>query len=134
MEQKKIKVFTLKQNTKMFPFEFYEKWNINKFNSTYYKKKFPQFVENNLMNYSKLDKEFQRRINIKENAKQLLFEAKAKDIEDCFACKENKVTAHNWLTDLYMPYLQEKRNQNLISDRAIRRIELIVKHYKLNKK
>ena len=118
----------------MLPFEFYEKWNINKFNSTYYKKKFPQFVENNLMNYSKLDKEFQRRINIKENAKQLLFEAKAKDIEDCFTCKENKVTAHNWLTDLYMPYLQEKRNQNLISDRAIRRIELIVKHYKLNKK
>ena len=101
------------------------------FNSTYYKNKFTQFVKNDLMNYSKLDKEFRRRIDIKENAKQILFEAKAKDIEDCFKCKEKTITAHNWLTDLYMPYLQEKRNQNLISDRAIARIESIVNHYKL---
>ena len=95
---------------------FYSKWNINRCGVSFYKKKFPEFVFDNKLDYSKLDKEFQRRIDIKEKARDLLSEATVQDIEDCFSGKNKYNLAHKWLKSLYMSFDNTNRNRQFISD------------------
>jgi hypothetical protein len=115
--------------------EFYEKWNINISTVSYYKKRFPQFVFNNNLDYGLLNQEFERRIKIKEDAKMLLSSATSTDIKDCELFKNSKkpeTNACHWLLRLYLPYLNEKINRHLITDVAIKNIQTIVEHYKRN--
>ena len=108
---------------------FYSKWNINRCGVSFYKKKFPEFVFDNKLNYTKLDKEFQRRIDIKEKAKDLLSEATVQDIEDCFSGENKYNLAHQWLKRLYMSFDNTNRNRQLISDCTLEQIDKITKHY-----
>ena len=108
---------------------FYSKWNINRCGVSFYKKKFPEFVFDNKLDYSKLDKEFQRRIDIKEKARDLLSEATVKDIEDCFSGKNKYNLAYKWLKMLYMSFDNTNRNRQLISDCTLKQIDKITKHY-----
>ena len=110
--------------------QFYKKWEIKHHNVHHYKKIFPQFVFDNEINYSMLDKEFARRTNLKEYARLTLFEARGLDIHECFTKPNDKEKACNWLVRLYMQPVCEKSAKKLIETRTVIRIRKILKHYK----
>lgn len=109
--------------------DFYSKWNIHISTATYYKKRFPEFVINKKLDYRLLDNEFLRRIKIKEDAKKILYEAKGIEIEDCFEGKNKNQIACHWLRDLYLDFVNDKKNIHLISDKRIDRINKVVEFY-----
>ena len=114
--------------------KFYKKWEINYHNNSYYKKIFPEFVlENGNLDFTKLDKEFTRRTNLKEYARNVLLEAKGIDIRKCFSEPYSKEKACNWLVKLYMQPICEKSNKKLIETRTVVRIRKVLKHYKKGK-
>ena len=129
MEQKQIQIYTLKQNIKMTAGDFYSKWNIHISTATYYKKRFPEFVTNKKLDYKLLDDEFLRRIEIKENAKKILYEARGIEIEDCFEGENRNQIACHWLRDLYLDFVNDKKNIHLISDKKIDKINKVVDFY-----
>lgn len=114
----------------MLAVEFYNKWEIKNHNVYHYKKLFQEFVFDDKINYSMLDKEFTRRERLKEYAKEVLIEAKGIDIHKCFSEPYSKEKACNWLVRLYMQPICEKSAKKLIETRTVIRIRKILKHYK----
>lgn len=110
--------------------QFYKKWEIKHHNVHHYKKIFPQFVFDNKINYSMLDKEFTRRTKLKDYAREALIEARGIDIHECFSEPHSKEKACNWLVKLYMQPVCEKHDKKLIETRTVVRIRKILKHYK----
>lgn len=108
--------------------DFYSKWNINISTVSYYKKRFPQFVENKRLNYEKLNAEFERRIKLKNKARAELYSTTGSEIKDCFEGKNNHQMACHWLRDLYLDYITDKHSRHLITDKALDRIEKVLKH------
>lgn len=113
--------------------QFYKKWEIKHHNKSYYKKLFPQFVFDNEIDYSMLDKEFTRRTKLKDYAREVLIEARGIDIHECFSEPYSKEKACNWLVRLYMQPICERSNKKLIETRTVIRIRKILKHYKRGK-
>ena len=113
--------------------QFYKKWYIKHHNKSYYKKLFPQFIVNDELDYSMMDKEFTRRTMLKEYARNTLLEAKGKDISECFKEPYASEKACNWLVKLYMQPVCEKHAKKLIETRTVNRIRKILKHYKKGK-
>lgn len=114
----------------MLAIEFYNKWEIKNYNVHHYKKIFPQFVFDNEIDYSMLDKEFTRRTKLKDYAREVLIEARGLDIHECFTKPNDKEKACNWLVKLYMQPVCEKHAKKLIETRTVNRIIKILKHYK----
>lgn len=111
--------------------QFYKKWDINHHNKPHYKKVFPQFIlSDGNLDFSKLDKEFTDRQNLKFRARDILCEARGIDIYECFTMPYAKEKACNWLSRLYMEPINDKHNgKKLIETRTVNRINTILEHY-----
>lgn len=111
--------------------QFYKKWDINHHNKPHYKKVFQQFIlSDGNLDFSKLDKEFTDRQNLKFRARDILCEARGIDIHECFTMPYAKEKACNWLSRLYMEPMNDKHNgKKLIETRTVNRINTILEHY-----
>ena len=79
--------------------EFRKKWSIGDASVYYYKKRFPEVVTTDKsidksINYKKLDKILQARVDVKEKVKKIMGNKKPLDIEWLFTGKYAKSKSH----------------------------------------
>ena len=98
-------------------------------NVHHYRKIFPQFIINDELDYSLMDKEFIRRVRLKEYARITLLEARGKDIAECFSEPYASEKACNWLSRLYMEPINDKHAKKLIETQTVIRINTTLEHY-----
>lgn len=81
--------------------QFFNKWDIDITSSTHYKRRFPQFVENNQMDWDALDKHLSYMRSIKEKALDILSELRAKDLEFFFEGKNVAARSHHLMNRMF---------------------------------
>lgn len=89
---------------------FYNKYGMHTNNHYYYKKKYKDFVINGKLDYALLDKEFQKRINLREEVKDLMASKSGKDIHHLFSSRQ---TCQTWIDRLYMERFRFSINDEL---------------------
>ena len=101
---------------------FFNKWNIHVNNESYYKRRFPQYVVDNKLDYKALDKEFTTRLELKLELANRLAGYRPQDIYGAFIGLPNyRQIATCWLNDLY----RDNDKNRLIRDKAYETLKKI---------
>ena len=105
--------------------EFIEKWQIGENSTAYYKKRFPEILnEKNLIDYGKLDKIIQHRANIKKQVSDLMVLKKPIEIEWLFKGKNAKSMSH-----IFCHQLHSTIDQILVRDNVYKRYLQILNYF-----
>lgn len=105
--------------------EFVKKYEIDKSTVYYYKKRFPEIlVENNLINYKKLDEIISERIKIKEKVQWLMVDKDSNELTFLFKGKNAKSMAHVFVYQLF-----QIKEQILVRDSNYKKYLQILKHF-----
>ena len=95
---------------------FYNKYGMHTNNHYYYKKKYKDFVIDGKLDYALLDKEFQKRINLREEVKELMASKSGKDIYHLFISDKTpnpRQVCKTWIDRLYMERFRFSINDEL---------------------
>lgn len=85
-----------------------------------FKKKFPQFLENNVFNYKKMSELIYYREDIRERVRNILAnDKKPKDIIEFFDGKNKSVKACNWKNSIFLDPIRPRIVDKRIIDRCI---------------
>lgn len=106
--------------------DFLKKWKISGGSTAYYKKRFPEVLnEQQTIDYAKLDEKIQGRADVKEKVKKIMGNKKPKEIEWLFAGKYAKSKSH-----IFIYQLNAENEQILVRDSNYKKYLQIIKHFK----
>lgn len=105
--------------------EFLKKWKISGGSTAYYKKRFPEVLnEKETIDYGKLDARIQERVDIKEKVKKIMENKKPIEIEWLFAGKYAKSKSH-----IFVYQLNASNEQILVRDSNYKKYLQIIEHF-----
>lgn len=105
--------------------DFLKKWKINGGSTAYYKKRFPEVLnEKGTIDYAKLDAKIQERVDIKEKVKKIMANKKAKEIEFLFTGNNTAPKSH-----IFLNQLNASNEQILVRDSNYKKYLQIIEHF-----
>lgn len=104
--------------------EFLKKWKIDKTTVYYYKKRFPEIIQEGQINHSKLDSILTERLEIKAKVQKLLKKKNPTEINFVFNGKNSKIMSYNFYQQLY-----EKKEQICVRQNVYEKYLKILKHF-----
>lgn len=104
--------------------QFLTKYELNQSSLSYYKMRFPKFIENKKLNYVKLDEEIKHRNRIKAEAGEIAINLKPEQLEFLYKGSDKRIKAQNFLDKTIYRVKERRLIQDATYEKYIKIIEI----------